>query len=296
MLQALLQAWIRRNMKQKKSHPKKNTKQDLLEKLRLFKAEYGRLPTRGDFEDKLIEPSFMTFHRTLGNAEAMAKALDLYERGEMVFEKRELKSEVSKSKKVFQCVFCGSRTQKPFDYATCKDYIISRLIDLIKRNSENSDYTAAIFDSIAKIFGPGDETNETAERALRNEGYFEAYRKRTAGLQINQASREMEEISNMTGDHEKGFNFGDRIPKTDGYCLVNGKLVLNFWESLDPWEDAKKESTIQCEFCHKDKPPDEISLIDGLKDAPTVRGQLAKFICRDCEKKINKEQERGLKT
>ncbi len=158
----------------------KNTKQNLLEMLSLFKAENNRLPTRQDFEAKRIEPSFMTFYRILGNVEAWAKELDLYERGETVFnDPREgaesFYAEASKTKTEFRCVWCGGYIQKPFNYENAKSYIVYRLIRQIKDNPGNGDYQAAVFDSLARIFGTG---SEYVEKELRNEGLFNAYQER----------------------------------------------------------------------------------------------------------------------
>lgn len=181
-----------------------NSKQKkLLDALKHFKAEHGRMPTRKDFKDKLIEPSYVTFFRVFGSVEKMAKELDLYERGETVFENPEEQAEgkeqfpdsegglppirhIRKPRVPFRCGFCGGNIQKSFEWATARSYIIYRLIGLIKNNPGNGEYTPAIFDALAKIFGA---SNNEVEKGLRKEGYYEAYLKRITPEAVEAASK-----------------------------------------------------------------------------------------------------------
>jgi transcriptional regulator with XRE-family HTH domain len=76
------------------------------------------------------------------------------------------------------------------------------------------------------------------------------------------------------------------IPKSDGYCVVNGRLVYNFWRSPDPWKEAQGDAEIECECCHRRVHPECIDLYIEIKDNKSrelfCRESLAKFICEDC--------------
>ena len=152
---------------------------EMLESLVEFKKKHGCLPTRKDFEALKITPSYRTYYRVFKNAKNMAKQVDLFERGELVFED-ERKEESMPNKATdritkFRCPFCGSHIQQSFDWATCKTTIIMKLVKLIKNNSSNGDYAPVVFDCLATIFGEG---HQDVEYSLRHEGYFEAYQKR----------------------------------------------------------------------------------------------------------------------
>jgi flagellar biosynthesis GTPase FlhF len=54
---------------------------------------------------------------------------------------------------------------------------------------------------------------------------------------------------------------------------------------------CRPPAMFQCEVCGKQVPLDEIEVIDGPKDAPTLREQLAKCACRDCRDKSCKTRE-----
>ena len=165
-----------------------NKKKELLESLVEFKKKYDRLPTRQDFEAKKITPSYRTYFRIFKNTKNIAKQVDLYERDELVF-KEERKEETTPNKATnritkFRCPFCGSHIQQPFEWATCKTYILMRLVGLIGNNSTNGDYTNAIFDSLFRIFGDG---HKDVEFSLRHEGYFETYQKRVGAYENRKA-------------------------------------------------------------------------------------------------------------
>lgn len=154
-------------------------KKKLLDGLLRFKKAVGRLPCKQDFETKAITPSYRTYLRAFESLENMEKQLDLYERGELVFkDERRVEltpNKATKRKSNFSCPFCGSNIQKPFDYCTCKDLIIWRLVDLIKSHSTDTEYCHAVFDCLAKTFGAA---HQEVENALRREGFFAAYQMR----------------------------------------------------------------------------------------------------------------------
>lgn len=148
------------------------SKQDLLDRLIAFKNEHNRYPTRQDFRSKKITPSKNVFYRIFGSMENTFKQAELFESGELVLEEKQ-KTRHTISKKIgFSCPFCGSDIQKPFDYATCKTYIILRFVEHIKKNHANKDYLNGIFDCMASVFG---RDHRDVERAIGEAGFLKAY-------------------------------------------------------------------------------------------------------------------------
>jgi len=150
-------------------------KSDLITRLIQFKDENGRLPTRKDFKGKRITPNKNVYYKIFGDMKNAAKQVDLLQQGELVFEAGKSVWHPALKGYRFRCPFCGSGLQAPFNYATCKDYILSRFMDHIKNNLKNKDYLDAVFDCLASVFG---EANADVEKALRAEGFFSAYQKR----------------------------------------------------------------------------------------------------------------------
>ncbi len=147
------------------------SKKELITKLREFEDKHGYLPTRQDFKDKKITPSHATFYRIFNGKENMIKELELYKKGELVFETKERAFEKQPK---FRCLICGSHIQESFSHDTLKIILIMRFIDLLKKNG-NSDYANAVFDCFGKVFGSG---HQDVEQALRKEGFFNAYLQR----------------------------------------------------------------------------------------------------------------------
>jgi hypothetical protein len=151
------------------------SKQDLLGNLIEFKKKHNRYPTTEDFEKKKITPTRKAFYRKFGNMKKAFGEADLFEKGELVFIQEK---KVSRRPTPFGCPFCGSYLQKPFDYATCKHYIIIRFMELLNNNN-NRDYSNAVFDCFLAVFGPG---NLEAENALRKEGFLKEYLERQESM------------------------------------------------------------------------------------------------------------------
>jgi len=147
------------------------SKKELINKLIEFENERGHLPTRQDFKVKKITPSHATFYRIFNGKENMIKELELYKKGELVFDTKE---KIFEKKPKFRCPFCGSSIQEPFDYNTCKDTIRRRLIDRLNKNG-NKDYSNGVIDSLVDVLG---RRNQEVEQALRKEGLLGAYLER----------------------------------------------------------------------------------------------------------------------
>lgn len=155
------------------------SKQELIESLIEFKNEYGRYPTRKDFRAKKITPSKNVYYRAFRSMEKAIKQVELYGRGEFVFEEEQKTRHYSVKRGKFICPFCGSDKQKPFDYTTCEYIIRSRLIELL-RKSENQYYSNAIFDCLVSIFGRG---HTEVEQALKKAGFYAQYMERVVDWQ-----------------------------------------------------------------------------------------------------------------
>lgn len=151
------------------------SKQDLLGNLIEFKKNYNRYPTTEDFETKKITPTRKAFYRKFGNMKKAFEATDLFEKGELVFIQED---KFSRRSTPFRCPFCGSYLQKPFDYATCKHYIILRFMEFLNNNNKR-DYSNAVFDCFLAVFGPG---NLEAEDALRKGGFLKEYLERQESM------------------------------------------------------------------------------------------------------------------
>ena len=151
------------------------SKQDLLGNLIEFKKNYNRYPTTEDFETKKITPTRKAFYRKFGDMNKACEEADLFEKGELVFNQED---KISRKSTKFRCPFCGSHLQEPFDYATCKHYIMMRFMELLKKDN-NRDYSNAVFDCFLAVFGPG---NLEAEDALRNEGFLKEYLERQKSI------------------------------------------------------------------------------------------------------------------
>lgn len=150
-----------------------------MEALIEFKARENRYPTRRDFDMNNIKPGKSTFYKFFGSMEKAIERTELYLAGELIIEDRRKEPSEPIKKGDFQCPFCGSKSQKFFDWATCKAYILSRFMNLIKKNYDNQDYVNAAFDCIVSVYG---NENKEVESSLRAEGYYKAYQDRVNEL------------------------------------------------------------------------------------------------------------------
>ena len=153
------------------------SKQELIENLIGFKEEYGRVPTRQDFNAGRIKPSKTTYYRTFGSIEDAVKQAELYRRGELVAEdKREIRSVKAVSKKgEFQCAFCGNYTSDVERYHSNLAKIIAmRFINFLKSN-KGQDYYDAVMDCIHAVFGGN---NPIMKEELVSAGYLDAFEQR----------------------------------------------------------------------------------------------------------------------
>jgi hypothetical protein len=152
-------------------------KQELLEKLLLFREENGRFPSSKDFKQKSIQPSKNVYYRHFGSLKEAVNQAEALEGGNSVIqdgpENDRIRNEVRKER--FRCPFCGGTTNRVKEYHSSLTIILSsRLINRLKANNEGS-YSEGVMDCICDVFGT---VNPVIRKKLALESYLEKYGKR----------------------------------------------------------------------------------------------------------------------